>query len=333
MANPLAHLFSGLKSLAKQNPALSRAVYNLYNRNEFNSLYEHEKMLGDRVRVDTYARGIEAIISDGAKVIDLGTGTGVLAMLAARKHGTHIYALDHSSFIEKAEKIARANGFDNISFHYTNSRKFTPPQKVDIVLHEQIGDDLFEENMVENLLDLKARALKPGGLILPGRFQLFATPVALHTDYHVPFIWEKDVHGLDFSLLKLEESTDPYDAGDYVLNYIAASACKAFLCDPKPIMEIDLNTISKSDEIPSEFSQTVTINSDENMDGLCIWFRTFFNDEISFDTSPFSRHTHWAHRLYRTPTRPVKAGQSLKCTLRIPQLVRANTWSFEVEDA
>ncbi len=116
-----------------------------------------------------------------------------MAILAARQ-GTKVYAIDHSDFIHVAEQIAKHNGIDNIQFLKMNSREFTCPEKADYILHEQIGDDLFDENMIVNLLDLKQRALKDNGVIFPGRFELFLEPVALKNDYPVPFIWETPVH-------------------------------------------------------------------------------------------------------------------------------------------
>jgi protein arginine N-methyltransferase 1 len=39
-----------------------------------------------------------------------------------------------------------------------------------VILHEQMGDYLFDEAMVTNVCDLRDRLLKRGGLILPSCF-------------------------------------------------------------------------------------------------------------------------------------------------------------------
>ena len=88
----------------KSNASLFSLVYDLANAGEFSDLFEHEKMLADSVRVDTYAEAIRRQIRPGHVVVDLGTGSGVLAMLAARQ-GAKVYAIDHSDFIGVAEKI------------------------------------------------------------------------------------------------------------------------------------------------------------------------------------------------------------------------------------
>lgn len=124
-------------------------------------------VLADRVRVDRYERGIRAHIRPGDVVVEFGTGTGILAPFAART-ARQVYALDHSAVIEGVRRVAREPGVTNIEFLRTNSRQFTPPEKVDVILHEQIGDELFDENMVQNVGDLRDRILKPGGRKLHG---------------------------------------------------------------------------------------------------------------------------------------------------------------------
>ena len=94
-------------------------------------------------------------VQAGDVVLDLGTGTGLLALMASRAGASKVYAVEHSDFIDVAREIAAHNGFTNIEFVRANSRDFTPPEPIDVVLHEQMGDELFNENMLENVLDLR----------------------------------------------------------------------------------------------------------------------------------------------------------------------------------
>jgi len=155
-------------------------VYDLINGSNFAGLEEHEEMLSDRVRVEAYHRGIQRTVQSGDVVLDLGTGTGLLAFMASRAGAKKVYAVEHSGVIEVAREIAAHNGFANIEFVRANSREFMPPEPVDVVLHEQMGDELFNENMLENVLDLRDRVLRPSGRILPARFRLFIEPVSMY---------------------------------------------------------------------------------------------------------------------------------------------------------
>ncbi len=95
------------------------------------------------------------------------TGSGVLACLAARR-ARKVYAIEHSTLIDRATLLAQSNGITNVEFLRVHSRDFAPPEKVDVLLHEQIGMNLVDEDMIANLGDLRRRVLTPGGLILRG---------------------------------------------------------------------------------------------------------------------------------------------------------------------
>ena len=83
--------------------------------------------------------------------------------MASRAGAAKVYAVEHSDVIELAREIGRRNGINNVEFVRANSREFTPPEPVDVLLHEQMGDELFNENMLDNVIDLRNRVLQPGG--------------------------------------------------------------------------------------------------------------------------------------------------------------------------
>src|SRR5690554_2568385 len=89
-AGAIIGLLRWAKRVVKSNRTLYDLVYSLRNSQEFSNLFEHEKMLADRVCVDTYADAIRKAVKPGDIVIDLGTGSGVLAMLAAQQ-GAKVY--------------------------------------------------------------------------------------------------------------------------------------------------------------------------------------------------------------------------------------------------
>jgi len=63
--------------------------------------------------------------------------------------------------------------------------------------------------MVANVADLRDRLLKPGGLILPSRFELYCEPVMVSDERRVPFLWELNVHGYDYSCLERNRPEEP----------------------------------------------------------------------------------------------------------------------------
>ena len=317
-----------IRNILFSSPKLRSLLYDYDNKEEFGALYEHEKMLADSVRTDTYKRAIQKYIGTEDVVLDLGTGSGILSFFAAKQNAKKIYAIDHSNFIEIAQKIAKHNNLQNIEFVQTNSRDFQTKVKFDVIIHEQIGDYLFNENMIENLLDLKKRLLKPNGTIIPGKFELFLEPVSLKDEFNIPFIWENKLYGIDFGFLKqYSQELEQFKAVDYFQQWLAADAVKNFLCEPSPIMFFNLNKMQSEKEILRTLPISKKVAKHENLDGFCLFFNVIFDDEISFDTSPLSEKTHWGNCFFRVERRECLIGEEIQYTFNMQDLLNITTWS------
>lgn len=277
-------------------------------------------MLADRVRTENYWRAIEKHVNPGDVVVDLGTGTGVLALFAA-KQGAQVHAIEHGPILAAARAVAADNGIENIEFHAVHSGKFELPGKADVILHEQIGEAAYDERVVENIADLRDRVLKPDGMILPAKLDLFIEPVELGENQRVPFVWEENLHGIDFRAIKglaepshryLYRVTHPFPFGK-------------LLCVPEPVVEIDLMTANASD-LPTRIIYERPAASDGWFDGYCVYLATAFDEEIGFDTSPASPYTHWGAPLLRVPPRQVEAGEPIRLDLTAGDLAAPATW-------
>ena len=73
-------------------------------------------MIQDKIRTSTYAQFImtNPILFKDAIVLDVGCGTGILSLFAAKSGAKHVIAVDASDIAEKAIKIVKANGLDEI---------------------------------------------------------------------------------------------------------------------------------------------------------------------------------------------------------------------------
>lgn len=318
--------FSYLKKMIHSSETLRSLVYDDANRQQFSDLDKHEIMLADLARVNSYHEAIRRAVKPGDVVIDLGTGSGILAMFAAKQGAKMVYAIEHGDIIEVAKAVAAANGISNISFIRKNSRDFVAPELADIIIHEQIGSYLFEENMIENLLDLKSRALKPGGRILPARFQLFIEPVSLLADHRVPYCWEAPVDGIDFSVLKNDEIDRKYRLNPR-WRPIQAGSVSHYACNPEPLLEFDLNSPMDETSIPTKLRAQKAVVRDSRIDGLAVFFKAMFDDdELGFSNAPDKQHTNWWNHLYRIPARNLKMGDQVIVSLNIGKLRDPSTW-------
>src|SRR5207249_2278568 len=93
-------------------------VPNLY---EFPSI--HNDMIYDEHRVGAYRQAIEHTIRGGDVVVDVGTGTGILAFLCLQAGASRVHAIDRSPVLAWARRLAQSNGMaDRIIFHEADSR-------------------------------------------------------------------------------------------------------------------------------------------------------------------------------------------------------------------
>ena len=272
---------------------------------EFNGWYfghfgEQEKMVADKPRMDFYHAAVARHIQPGDRVVDLGTGTGILAAFAARRGAAQVYALDHSAIIQHARTLAEANRIENVDFVAIHSTDFTLPEPVDVILHEQMGDWLFDEEMIVNVSDLRDRLLKPGGSILPARFELYCEPVKLRDERHVPFLWELRVHGFDYSSM---ERHRPQEPGYYHVRGGDLGAVDYFLGETGARARASTCTRSAKRSLPAEIRFTRTVLRAGRLDGLAVYFRALVDDDLSLSSSPVDpgRAPHWGFRVLRRP--------------------------------
>ena len=300
--------------------------YRAFNGWYFSNLHEQERMLADRVRMDFYHAAITRHIRPGDRVVDLGTGTGILAAFASRQGAAKVFAIDHSAILRQARKLAAANGIERVAFLAMHSTQFTVEEPVDAIVHEQMGDALFDEAMVANVCDLRDRVLKPGGLVLPSRFELYCEPVTLKDERRVPFLWELNVHGFDYASM---ERHRPQDPGYYRLTSSDRGVVDHFLGEPEPIVTIDLQTLQEA-ELPLALSFTRRVTQAGRLDGYAVYFCAKVDADLRLSTSPLdaNRAPHWGFRILRAERIDFAVGDRIEVQLRVGRWPDLDSWRW-----
>lgn len=127
-------------------------------------------MLADYVRTGTYQKAFydNAVDFHDKVVLDVGTGTGILAYFAIQAGARVVYAIDASNSVHVAKTLSIANKYsDRIRVIKGRIEDITLPEKVDIIISEPIGFLLVHERMLESYVVARDRFLKPGGLMMP----------------------------------------------------------------------------------------------------------------------------------------------------------------------
>ena len=142
------------------------------------ALTEHAGYFRDDRKIDAYRRALRAVVRRGDTVVDLGSGTGLLGLLAAEAGASTIYMVDEGSILGVAREVAERNGLgDRLIPLRGHSADVDIPTPADVVVCDQIGGFAYDAGVLNYFHDAKARLLRPGGTLIPSAFTLFAAPV------------------------------------------------------------------------------------------------------------------------------------------------------------
>lgn len=124
--------------------------------------FSHLMMLGecllDKKRTELFEKAIQEIVTPTDLVLDGGTGSGIMAMLAARAGAKKVYAVDiDKETADLARENIKHNGFqDKIDVLHGDLKELKVP-KVDVLVMEMMHTGLIEEQQVpaiNNLIDI-----------------------------------------------------------------------------------------------------------------------------------------------------------------------------------
>ncbi len=139
---------------------------------------EHARMLHDDRRTSDYIAALRQAVRPTDIVLDVGTGSGVLAIAAARAGARHVYAVEASDIADVAERMFAANGVqDRVTLVRGWSRDIQLSEPADLIVAELIGNEPLEEEILETTLDARRRLLKPGARLIPHMLELVVRPL------------------------------------------------------------------------------------------------------------------------------------------------------------
>ena len=170
----------------------------------FAALDVHLRMLRDVYRVLAYKVAINRHVQ-GKSVLEIGCGTGVLSLLAAKAGARSVVAIEETSIADVAEHMFERNGA-TIDLRRGNSRDVTLDEPAEVLIHEILGNDPLGEDLLPILADARRRLLAPGGRMIPSRLQIAC--VGFHVN-DAPWLGVREatrrareldsLYGLDFS--------------------------------------------------------------------------------------------------------------------------------------
>lgn len=221
-------------------------------------------------------------IRQGDVVADIGSGTGILACLAARAGARKVYAIEQTNWIEIAREVVKQNGLDDrVECIHADAAAVRLPQKVDVMLGDVVGVFGLEGGVLRIYPAFRTNNLADGGRVVPQRLELFLAPWEAAEEHAEVDFWRRDWYGLDLSAavrvqvnLPLSRVLDP--AGALARE---ESAWSGGLVDPHP------------DYV--EASARLEITRAGTMHGIAAWVETTLARGVQIHTGPDRPTTVW----------------------------------------
>jgi protein arginine N-methyltransferase 1 len=172
---------------------------------QFIPVHYHHNMLMDQNRMHGFKSAINYAVFPGAKVLELGGGTGVLSWFAAQK-AEKVYCVEFNpDMVREARRFLGMNpNGHKVEVVHADAFEYLPPEPVDIVICEMIHVGMLREKQVEVIESFKQRYLARFGGPLPV-FMPEAVIMAVQ-----PLQQEYDFEGFYAPIVQFQETTVVY---------------------------------------------------------------------------------------------------------------------------
>uniref|UniRef100_A0A0K2UAB2 type I protein arginine methyltransferase n=1 Tax=Lepeophtheirus salmonis TaxID=72036 RepID=A0A0K2UAB2_LEPSM len=285
------------------------------NRNYFGSYEDieiHKLMLEDKPRTEAYRDAIlnNASLFKDKVVMDVGAGSGILSLFAAKAGAKRVYAVEASSISDPLKKIVELNGYGGvIQIVAGRAEDVEIPEKVDIMISEWMGFYLFHESMLNSFIKARDKHLdtENDGFVFPSSAILYVAPSSLPLLREAKDYWN-DVYGFNMSPMVENVRMKPE------IVYIEDSN---LLSEPKAVTKLNLNWVSEENVNEISLRELFTLSQDGSFNSVVLWFDVTFDaastDESitihssTLSTGPSSPSTHWKQTII-----PLEVNKELK---------------------
>ena len=252
------------------------------------SVSEFGSMIADERRTDAYVKALQDAVHPGSVVLDIGTGTGVFAILACRFGARHVYAVEPAEGIHVARRIAQENGVaDRITFIQDLSTRIALPERADVIISDLHGVLPYYQSHIPSIVDARTRHLAQNGTMIPLQDTLYAVVVTAPKQYEETVQpWERNKYDLSMNAAR-HVVTNVWGRGN--------SKPEDFLVAPQVCATLDYRTITSAD-LSATLSWTVERGGIAH--GVTAWFDTQVAEGLCLSNAPGQPELVYGHAFF-----------------------------------
>lgn len=235
----------------------------------------HATMLADGLRNRLLYKAIKQNVTSETNFLDIGAGSGVWAILAAKLGAKRVVAVEiEECLIPVIYKHAQENCVaDRIEIVHGNSNDVKLKGRFDVIVCELFGQDALGEGTVRSFVDIRNRFLAPDGVLIPQKLALMAAPAFIaKAAADLPSGLPISTNFLRSLRLNYSRHLSLAERGDIKL-----------LAEPKPLIEFDFRSISEAPKLEN-LTASWKLKNVSKANAIVTFNHSTFTDSIEMDS-------------------------------------------------
>ena len=282
----------------------------------------YSRILKDADRIEAFAEAIRRQVGPEDVVVDLGTGVGTYAMMAAQAGAKRAIGIELDPIINVARRIALQNDID-VEFIRSDARDVELSEPASILIFEDFSSGLIDGAAPALLQDARKQLASQSCRILPEGAELEIAPIASKLAHELAFPHRPSDHscyGLNFQPLHYITQNS--------VHHIRSPQDLSLLGDPCVVLRH-----SFAQDLPPKWSSDVTfeISAEQQLAGVCLWHNLIIDDQCRYSNAPGDAAI-WGQYFFAIPeVWDVKPGQQLRCELAFQRISTDGFWRWKME--